>query len=165
MDLKRTPEIDSGEERADWARWLSRGNALLLGALAAHTVEHLVREPSGPGRPPARSWAAAGLLYAIVGRAWVLARRGDPRAGIGSVTSGFATCAGPLLAHAVPRWGPFSLPYREGDADALSWALLFGVAAAGIGVGIIGVRASRQLDTRGTTQSVAKPAEEARAYA
>jgi hypothetical protein len=165
MDLK-AGGIDSGRE-AHWARRLSRGNALLLGALAAHTVEHLVRQPSGPGRPPARLWAAAGLLYAIVGRAWVLARQGDPRAAIGSVTSGFATSAGPLLAHAVPRWGPFSLPYGEGDADALSWALLFGVAAAGVGVGIAGVQASRELGTRGTSQPVAKErrAEEARAYA
>jgi hypothetical protein len=164
MDLNRTTDVDSSEG-AHWARRLSRGNALLLGALATHTMEHLVRQPSGPGRPPARLWAAAGLLYAIVGRAWVLARRGDPRAAIGSATSGFATFAGPLLAHAVPCWGPFSLPYREGDADALSWSLVFGVAAAGVGVGIAGVRANPELDTRGTSQPVTKPVEEARAYA
>jgi hypothetical protein len=157
MDLKRTTDIDSAEG-THWARRLSRGNALLLGA-------HLVREPSGPGRPPARLWAAAGLLYAIIGRAWVLARRGDPRAAIGSATSGFSTSAGPLLAHAVPRWGPFSLPYHEGDADALSWSLLFGVAAAGVGVGIAGVRANRELGARRRSQPGAKPAEEARAYA
>jgi hypothetical protein len=126
MDLKRTTDIDSSEG-ADWARRLARCNALLLGALAAHTVEHLVREPSGP--------------------------------------SGFATSAGPLLAHAVPRWGPFSLPYDEGDADVLSWALLFGVATAGVGVGIAGVQARRELGARRRSQRVAQPAEEARAYA
>lgn len=164
MDLKRTTDLDIAAG-ADWARRLSRGNALLLGALAAHTLEHLARQPSGPGRPPARLWAAAGLLYVIVGRAWALARQGDARTAIGSATSGFATCAGPLLAHAVPRWGPFSLPYGEGDADALSWALLFGVAAAGVGVGIAGVQASRELNTRRTSQRLARSTEETPAYA
>lgn len=164
MDLTRTTDIDAAGG-AHWARRLSRSNALLLGALATHTVEHLVRQPSGPGRPPARLWAAAGLLYAIVGRTWVLARRGDPRAAIGSAASGFATSAAPLLAHAVPRWGAFSLPYGEGHADALSWGLLFGVAAAGVGVGIAGVNASRELGTWRTSQPVAEPAEETRAYA
>lgn len=164
MDLRRTTDLDSSED-PQWARRLARGNALLLGALAAHTVEHLVRQPSGPGRPPARLWTAAGLLYATVGRAWVLARRGDSRAATGTAISGFATSAAPLLAHAMPRWGPFSLPYGEGDADALSWALLFGVGAAGVGVGLAGVQAGRELAARPTTQHVARAAEETRAHA
>jgi hypothetical protein len=164
MDLNAGGAVDTAGD-PPWARRLAHGNALLLGALAAHTVEHLLRQPSGPDRPPPRLWAAAGLLYAAVGRAWLLARRGDPRAAIGTATSGFATSTAPLLAHAVPRWGPLSLPYREGDADALSWALLFGVAAAGVGVGIAGVQASRELGARRKSQPVAKATEETRAYA
>jgi hypothetical protein len=164
MDLNAGGTVDAARS-AQWARRVERGNALLLGALAAHTVEHLVRQPSGPDRPPARLWGAAGLLYVVGGRAWLLARRGDPRAAIGTAISGFATSAAPLLAHAVPQWGPFSLPYREGDADAFSWALLFGVAAAGVGVGVAGVQASRELGARRRSQPVVKSAEETRAYA
>ena len=163
MDLR--PTTDIGSAGGDAAKRLCRGNARMLGALATPTIEHLARQPSGPDRPPARLWAAPRLLYAAVGGAWVLARRGDPRAAIGTATSGSANSAAALLAHAMPRWGPFSLPYGQGDAGALSWALLSGVAVAGLEVGVAGAQARRGFGAPRRGQDAGQGAEEARAYA
>ena len=55
MDLTGVADRDSAGG-GNWARRLSRGNALLLGALATHTVEHLVRQPSGPASRELGTW-------------------------------------------------------------------------------------------------------------
>jgi len=120
---------------------LRRANLALLGLLIAHTADHLARHPGGGRRISASQWVGAAALYATVATALALAAREDRRAPVASAAAGLSSFAGPLLAHAAPLLGPFSRPYRPGDADALSWALLLGVAAAGAGVGIAGVRA------------------------
>jgi hypothetical protein len=130
-------------------RALARGNALLIVLLTAHSIDHLSRHPSGRRRTPPQGWAAALLLYALVTVALVAASRQHRLAPRISVVSGFSTFAGPLLAHAAPAWGPFSMPYRKGHADTLSWGLLLAVAAGGASVGTTGVRAELELREAG----------------
>jgi drug/metabolite transporter (DMT)-like permease len=130
-------------------RALARGNALLIVLLTAHSIDHLSRHPSGHRRTSPQAWAAALLLYALVSVALVAARRRHRLAPRISVASGFGTFAGPLLAHAAPVWGPFSMPYQKGHADPLSWGLLLAAAAGGASVGIVGVTAELELREAG----------------
>lgn len=88
--------------------WLARGNALPIALLGAHTADHLARHPSGPTRVRPGQWVAAWALFAVVGAALRGARRGDRSAAALSTVSGWASFGGPLLAHAVPFWGPLS---------------------------------------------------------
>lgn len=119
---------------------LVRANLGLLGLLVAHSVDHLVRHPSGRQQISSQQWVAAGILYASNATAIALAAKGHHRAPAASAATGLLTFAGPLLAHAAPHWGAFSQSYRGRDADALSWALLLGLVAGGAGVGIAGMR-------------------------
>jgi drug/metabolite transporter (DMT)-like permease len=120
---------------------LRRANLALLGLLVAHTADHLARHPGGHRRVSVNNWVGAAALYASVATAFALADREDPRAPLASVAAGLFSFAGPLLAHSTSRLGRFSQPYRRGHADAFSWALLLGVAAAGAGVGVAGISA------------------------
>jgi hypothetical protein len=124
---------------------LRRANLAPVSLLIAHTMDHLVRHPSGGRRISARLWIGVAALYGSVASALVLAARGDHRAPTASAGAGIASFMAPLLAHAAPQWGPLSQSYRDADADAFSWALLFGVALAGAAVGIAGLSERRKL--------------------
>jgi lysylphosphatidylglycerol synthetase-like protein (DUF2156 family) len=118
-------------------RALVRGNAVLLVLLVAHTANHALRHKEGI---PLQLWAAAGLLYAIVGLALVLAARHDAMAPTASAVAGLSVCIASLVGHLAPPWGPLSQSYWQHPPDPLAWVLLASVAAVGLSVGVAGLR-------------------------
>jgi hypothetical protein len=118
-------------------RTLVGGNAVLLVLLVAHTANHALRHKEGI---PLQLWAAAGLLYAIVGVALALAVRHDAMAPTASAVAGLSVCSGSLVGHLGPSWA-LSQSYWQHPPDPLSWVLLASVAAVGLWVGVVGLSA------------------------
>ena len=120
---------------------LARTALLFVVLLVLHSLDHGLRhEASVPG-----PLAVVGLSGTVIaGGVLVLALRRHPLAPPAAVIIGLGTASGFALAHLIPHWSDaFSQFYGDLDVDALSWAGVFATMAAGVAVGVAGLRAAR----------------------
>jgi hypothetical protein len=110
---------------------LARWELALFVLLALHTLDHGINQPSRD-LP-----AGAGLIglggFAIVAVAIVLAIGRSRHAALAGALAGGLTVLGFLAIHLI-GFGPFADPYRDFDANALSWILVIAPTLAAVAV-------------------------------
>ncbi len=111
-------------------------NALLLGLLVIHALDHALRQEATV--PAGTSAVGAAGFLAVLG-VLGLAVIGHPLAPAATAFVGFATAAGFLGVHVIPDWGPFSQPYQDIPVDDLSWVGMIVPAVSGLVVGGVGL--------------------------
>lgn len=120
---------------------LARAELVLFVLLALHTVDHGVNQPSRD-LP-----AGAGLIglagFAIVAVAIVMAIGRNRHAALAGAIVGGLTTLGFLSIHVI-GFGPFADPYRDFDANALSWILLLAPTLAALALTAIAVAEMRK---------------------
>jgi hypothetical protein len=120
---------------------LARAELVLFVLLILHTVDHGVNQPSR-ALP-----AGAGLIgiagFVIVAVAIVMAIGRSRQAALAGVLAGGLTVLGFLAIHLI-GFGPFADPYRDFDANALSWILLIAPTLAAAAVTAIAFGAQRE---------------------
>jgi hypothetical protein len=120
---------------------LARAELALFVLLILHTVDHGVNQPSRD-LP-----AGAGLIgiggFVIVAIAIVMAIGRSRHAALAGVLAGGLTVLGFLAIHLI-GFGPFADPYRDFDANVLSWVLLIAPTLAAAAVTVIAFGELRQ---------------------
>ncbi len=116
---------------------LAQAELALFVLLLLHTVDHGVNQPSR--ELPAGTGVAAAGGFAIVAIALVLALGRSRLAPIAGVAAGGLTVIGFLAIHLI-GFGPTADPYRDFDANALSWILLLAPTLAAAAVAVIGMQ-------------------------
>jgi hypothetical protein len=119
--------------------------ALVL--FAAHGLDHARHGELGAGS--ARLGVGSlGLMAAVFAAHLVvvlLVLRGHVFAPTVAANLGFGNVVGPLLFHhVVPNWRPVSGIFTPVHTDALSWAILAAIMAAGLLLGFAGLSAGRR---------------------
>ena len=120
---------------------LARAELVLFFLLLLHTVDHGVNQPSR--ELPAGTGVAAAGGFAIVAVALVLALGRSRLAPLAGALAGGATVIGFLAIHLI-GFGPTSDPYRDFDANFLSWVLLLAPTLAAAAVAAIGIGEMRR---------------------
>ncbi len=120
---------------------LARTALLFVVLLVLHTLDHGLRQDASVPGP----LAVVGLSGTVIAAGvLVMALRRHPLAAPAAVVVGLGTAFGFAAAHLIPHWsGAFSQFYGDIDVDALSWAGVFATMAAGVALGVVGLRAAR----------------------
>jgi len=120
---------------------LARTALLFVVLLVLHALDHGLRQDA----PVPGPLAFVGLSGTVIAMGvLVLALRRHPLAPQAAATVGLGTAFGFTVAHLLPHWsGAFSQFYGDLDVDALSWASVFATMAAGVALGVVGLRAAR----------------------
>src|SRR3954471_17393966 len=120
---------------------LAGAELVLFALLGLHTLDHGVNQPARDLPAGAGLVGLAGFALVAVAIALAIARsRLAPAAG---VAAGALTVIGFLAIHIV-GFGPFADPYRDFDANALSWSLLVAPTLAAVAVPLIGLSELRE---------------------
>jgi hypothetical protein len=114
-------------------------SATLLLLFLLHDLDHL--RQARPVEGPVVAIGILGDVAAVV--MLVLALRRSSLAPAAAVMVGFATALGFVAIHALPDWGPVADGYPGLGLDALSWGSVALGIAAGLWLGISGLRARR----------------------
>ena len=113
---------------------------VLLAVTVIHDLDHALRQSASP--PSATSaLGTVGLVATVVALGLALAGHGLAAPALALV--GFGTALGFLAVHAVPDWGPFSQPYEQTGADAVSWLAMLVPALIAAAVGAVAARELR----------------------
>ncbi len=109
--------------------------------LVLHVLDHELRQAA----PVPGPLAVVGLAGTVIAAGVLLiALRRHPLAPPAAVAVGLGTAFGFALAHLLPHWsGAFSQFYGDLDVDGVSWASVFATMAAGLTLGVAGLRAMR----------------------
>jgi cyanate permease len=130
---------------------LARAELVLFLLLVLHTVDHGINQPSRDLPTGAGLIGVGGFV--IVAIAIVLAIGRSRNAALAGALAGGLTVLGFLSIHLI-GFGPFADPYRDFDANALSWILLIAPTLAAAAVTVIAVGDLRE---QGARQATAAP--------
>ena len=111
----------------------------LLASIVLHDLDHLRQ-----GRSVEPLVVGIGVLgdIAIITTVALVIRR-HPLAPLAAILVGFANFFGFIAVHVLPDWGPLSDGYPGLPVDGLSWAIVFIPMAAGLWLGLSGLRSRR----------------------
>jgi hypothetical protein len=112
---------------------------VVLALTILHDLDHVRQGRSVEG--PVVAIGILGDVAAVV--MLVLALRGSSLAPPAAVVVGFAVALGFLAVHVLPDWGPLADGYPDLGVDALSWISVAVAMAAGLWLGLAGLRATR----------------------
>ena len=124
--------------------WLPRRAIPLVCTLAVLTVVHdLDHVRQGRSLPAVLYVVAAGALVSLGMTLTVLLRR--PRwARAAAGAQGVATVVGVGAVHALPEWSRYADSYPAAGADALSWAIVLAMMAAGLALVVVALGRPRR---------------------
>jgi hypothetical protein len=115
-------------------------STLLLALNVLHILDHVRQGRELPAALSAVGAVGLGISIAVLIAAATRHRLAPEIA----IAAGISTVIGIVAVHLLPRWSAsFSDPYSAARVDALSWASIFALIAAGVVLAAIGMAAAR----------------------
>jgi multisubunit Na+/H+ antiporter MnhB subunit len=117
--------------------WLALASIAFVVANVLHTIDHV---RTGTGRLSVAVLAGGSLITVAAVVTLALALRRDPRAPLVAAAVGLGSAVGIAASHLAPHWSTLSDSYLDGSFDAFSWIVVSAEIAAGLALGLAGLR-------------------------
>ena len=119
---------------------LRAASLVFFGSWLVHTGDHMRRGLSILEDGVVWAGTAAAMLAAVV---WTLVFSQNERAPVAAAVVGPSIAFGVAASHLLPEWGVMSDSLIDGDVDWFTWAAVLGEIAAGVFLGLVGLRILR----------------------